>query len=151
MAFKRKAATFFDPTILRKLPVERERVLNADSLDISKATVARAFGATFGYDLAVDPGRYSGAMVEKSNMNCTHDGRVIAGPMEPRDLRPGKVYQKAIIPQSRNGFLIDYRVPIHGEQIPLVYVQHVPVKQRFSRRIYAQVDVAAPETVFSAE
>ena len=150
VAFKRKAATFFDPAILRKLPVERERVINADSLDIGKEAVARAFGATFGYELAVDPSRYSGAMVEKSNMNCTHDGRVIAGPMKPRDIQPGKVYQKAIIPQSQNGCLIDYRVPIHGEQIPLVYVQHVPVKQRFSRRIYAQVDVAAPETVFSA-
>ncbi|MEO0785275.1 MAG: hypothetical protein AAFY10_06215, partial [Pseudomonadota bacterium] len=43
--------------------------------DVSKSRVAEAWARAAGYDLAVDPRTFEGPMVEKSELNASHDGR----------------------------------------------------------------------------
>lgn len=131
VAFKRKDATFFDQGVLQTIPTSR--IINARSVDISKHAVGKAFAEVFGYLLEVDPLQYHGKIVEKADKNFTHDGRVLEGPMLPEDVRPGCVYQKEINNiADKDGLVLDYRVPIHGDQIPLVYLKYRPIEIRFS-------------------
>jgi hypothetical protein len=133
VAFKRKDATFFESAILKSIPVSANRILNARSVDISKRTVGNVFGDVFGYPLDVDPTRYEGEIVEKSDANAAHDGRIIQGPLFREDIRPGRVYQRLIDNASeQKGFVLDYRLPIYGDEIPLVYLEHRPLETRFS-------------------
>ena len=150
VAFKYKDATFTDPDILKVIPTDRSMIINGHSLDISKHAVGAVFAKVFGYDLEVDPTQYDGNIVEKSNKNGTHDGRIIQGRISPEDIKPGCVYQKAIDNESdKEGFVLDYRVPIHKEQIPLVYRRYHPIENRFSENAFVEVEETAD--IFSAE
>jgi len=61
------------------------------------------------------------------------------------------VYQKVIDNTSgNNGLVLDHRVPVHGDRVPLVYLKYRPVETRFSN-INTLVRLGAPETVFSSE
>jgi len=119
-------------------------------LDISKQRVGQVFADLFGFELDVDPLLYSDRMVEKSNMNGAHNGRILQGPISKEEVRTGSVYQKLIEgPSGRPGFFLDYRVPIHGGRIPLVYLIYRPAKNRFGDFEYAEP--VEPDTVFSKE
>jgi hypothetical protein len=58
------------------------RLINFGCNDISKTRVAAAFEIASGDSLSVDPLTFRGRMVEKSEANAAHDGRVIEGPMD---------------------------------------------------------------------
>ena len=66
------------------VPPVREcaRLVNFGCQDVSKTTVAEAFARAAGYTLRVDPTTYEGRMVEKSELNAAHDGRVLEGPLD---------------------------------------------------------------------
>lgn len=150
VVFKYKNRTVFDPAILDQVSVDRARIINAGSVDISKRTVGRVFAEIFGYPLDVDPLRYDGEIVEKSDANAAHDGRVVQGPLAPEDIRPGRVYQKVINSLSdRPGFFVDYRVPIIGGQIPFVYLKFRHFDDRFSN--YVDPEMKEPDEIFSSE
>ena len=42
------------------------------------------------------------------------------------------VYQKEIDNITGDGLVLDYRVPVHGNNIPLVYLKYRPMETRFS-------------------
>ncbi len=150
VAFKRSNATFSDKIRLGEVTLPRSEIINSGSSDISKQTVGKVFARVFGYELGVDPESYVGSMIEKSDANGTHDGRIVDGPLAPELIRPGRVYQKLINNLSfREGYFLDYRVPIHGGRIPLVYRKHRPVGARFS--VYEHADFKDPEDIFSGE
>ena len=44
--------------------------------------------------------------------------------------------------------VLDYRVPIHGDQIPLVYLKYRPIETRFANT-NRLVDLAQPQALFS--
>jgi len=44
--------------------------------------------------------------------------------------------------------VLDYRIPIHGNQIPLVYLKHRPIETRFANS-NSFVDLAQPQVLFS--
>lgn len=150
VAVKYRYATTFTPDELKSIPIaDRQRVVNAGSLDISKHAVARAFAEIFGYPLEVFPLEFQGQIVEKSNRNACHDGRVLVGPLAAEDIRPGRVYQKAIDNVLlEKGLVLDYRVPILGGTIPLVYLKYRPLEARFAN-INSLVELKTPEAVFS--
>jgi hypothetical protein len=151
VAFKLKDATFCDAAELQNISARANRIINVRSLDISKRAVARAFGEVFGYAIEVNPTQYGGRLVEKTNHNARHDGRVRQGPLAPDEVRPECVYQKAIDNTSdTNGLVLDYRVPVHGNRVPLVYLKYRPVETRFSNT-NTLVKLEAPEVVFSSE
>lgn len=125
----RLAVLWEDATHVTTSPIPGIRSLNAKCCDISKTTVARAFGAAFGYGLEVDPASYSGPMVEKSDDNGLHDGRIVQGPLQPL---PGRVYQRLIDNQADDRFVLDLRTPLVGGSIPFVYLKYRPIYDRFS-------------------
>lgn len=146
----RKNHTFADPAVLEQVSVPLSKVINGRCLDISKHRVGRVFAEVFGYEMDVDPLLYCGSMVEKSDANGAHDGRVIQGPISEEEVRAGSVYQKLIESRSdRDGFFLDIRVPIHAGRVPLVYLKHTPVGNRF--KDFAHTEFKEPGDVFSLE
>jgi hypothetical protein len=150
VAVKYRYATTFAADELKIIPATgRQRVVNAGSLDISKHAVGRAFAEIFSYPLEVNPLEFQGQIVEKSDRNACHDGRVLAGPLAAANLRPGRVYQKAInnvLPEK--GLVLDHRVPILGGTIPLAYLKYRPLETRFAN-VNSLVELKTPEAVFS--
>ncbi len=151
VAFKRMDATYFDPSTLDRVPVPRDRIVNGGSVDISKRRLDRTFEEVFGYGLEVDPTRHAGPLVEKANRNGAHDGRVLQGPIPPDRVRPDCVYQRLIDNCSdRPGWILDYRFPVYGDAIPLVYLKWRPVETRFAL-VNQRVHVGDPEAVLAPE
>jgi hypothetical protein len=128
----------------------RPRAINAGSFDISKQAVQRQFESAFGYPLAVDPARHLGPMVEKSDRNYTHDGRILAGPIAPGQVRDGYVYQRLVDTVDDAGFAVDLRTIMLGGRAVVVYRKHRPVADRFSSRNHS-VEILDPEDVFARE
>ena len=122
-------------------------ILNARWTSNQKARVAEAWAASASYDLAVDPVTYEGPMVEKSDANATHDGRVVNGPLRPSELVAGKVYQR-LIDNSDGDEVIDLRAPLYAGRIPFVYAKRRPIHDRFSNK-NSSVEIRETSEVFS--
>lgn len=149
VAIKHLRGTHSDSPLLDQLPIARDQIVNGHSIDVSKQRVQQAFATVFGYALAVDPLTHAGAMVEKSDENARHDGRVVEGPLEASAVDPAKVYQRLIRNESeRDGCILDHRVPVHGGRIPLVYRKHRRVETRFKNQ-NEFVELATPDEAFS--
>lgn len=123
------------------------RGLNYGCADVSKSRVAAVFEAVFGYPLSVDPMTTAGPMVEKSEKNGVHDGRIVEGPMSPR---PGFVYQKLIDTAGDDGACRDLRTPCAGGEPVLVWIKVKPAGRRFAIQ-NRKATLHAPDEVFSAE
>lgn len=104
------------------------RLVNFSCGDISKSRVAEAWAKVAGYDLTVDPLVFEGPMVEKSELNATHDGRIIEGPMAPL---PDKTYQRVIDNEIDGGLVEDLRCCIVGGEPTLVFRKRRPLSRRF--------------------
>ncbi len=122
--------------------------INRYCTDISKKHVSDVFADVFGYDLDVDPTTYRGLVVKKSDENATHDGELIECPIPAADVAPGFVYQKAVDNRrdDAEGFY-EYRVPIFGPTIPVVYVKYRPLDAQFKE--FNGADVVTPASVLS--
>lgn len=94
------------------------RVLNSHCTDISKERVQHEFAKAFGYELKIDPTKHVGQAVSKSDENATHDGQIITCPVPARE--PDKVYER-LVNNVHGDSVEDLRVPIVGDNIPLVY------------------------------
>lgn len=127
-------------------PMDRP-VLNRGCHDVSKRIVANVFAKAFGYSLDVDPTTYTGEIVEKSDANYAHDGRIISGPISADQIRPGYVYQR-LIQSIEDNDAIDLRTPIYGGTFPLVYVKRRPLSSRFSNQ-NSSVEVRSAAEIFS--
>ncbi len=125
-----------------------EFVVNGRHVDNQKARVARLWQKASGRALEVDPTAHEGPMVEKSDDNATHDGRVLHGPVTAAEIAPGKVYQR-LIDNSRGDEVVDLRVAFHGPEIPLVYVKRRPISSRFSND-NSGVEIAETDALFDA-
>jgi hypothetical protein len=109
--------TWFDPRHAARLPTD---AINRRCLDVSKSAVERAWAATAGYPLAVDPLTYHGPMIAKSEINGAHDGRLIEGPIAVRD--PALVYER-FIDSSHAGVVTCIRTPVIGDEIPVTMIK----------------------------
>jgi hypothetical protein len=121
------------------------RLVNFNCRDISKSNVARAFERVSGYGLAIDPATHTGPMVEKSEINAAHDGRVVQGPVSPQ---PGRAYQRLIDNEIGGGLVEDLRTVTAGGEPVLVFRKRRPVARRFANH-NASCEWAAPADVFS--
>ncbi len=138
-------STFCDES---KLPAIQINNINGHCKDISKEKVDKVFPQVFGYDLSVDPLIYKGKCVIKSNENAQHDGRVIECPVNK--LEEGVVYQKIIDNKFDENSVVDIRVPILGNTIPLVYYKFKTFEKRFTNDIF-KAELHKTEDVLSAE
>ena len=130
------------------LPEDRP-VVNRRCVDVSKGHVAETFERIFGYPLAVDPTTHDGPIVEKSDDNSAHDGRVLRGPLAPGEIRPGRVYQR-LIDATRGERAVDLRTPMMGGQVPIVIEKRRPIARRFEN-FQDVLLLHEPEEAFSAD
>lgn len=121
---------------------------NVGCFDIRKSVVSRVFEETFGYKLSVDPSTHQGPLVEKSESNGKHDGRLIEGPVaEPK---PGYVYQRNIENTFDGVEHIDIRTPVvGGKTTPYVFLKRRTRALRFTNDNH-RVDLAATDAMLSA-
>lgn len=123
------------------------RTVNFHCADISKTRVSEAFEAVAGYSLAVDPESYDRPMVDKSEINAAHDGRVIAGPI-PRE--EGRAYQRLIDNTVAGGMVEDLRTCTVGGEPVLVFIKRRPIARRFLNE-NTEVLLAHPRDLFTED
>lgn len=130
-----------------RLPTGDQKYINGRCVDINKTTIARAFEEVCGRALSVDPRTNSGLMVEKSEINGVHNGRIVQGPLASP--KKNQTYQRLINNLSEDGrFVEDLRAVIVGTRLPVVYRKHrIPTRRFESSSVHAQVQSA--DEVFS--
>lgn len=122
-------------------------LVNFGCTDISKSNVADSFERAAGYGLKVDPRTYTGPMVEKSEKNACHDGRIIEGPMEPAE---DKTYQRLIDNEIEGGLVEDLRCCIVGGEPALVFRKRRPLSRRFLNE-NAEVLLDEPKNCYTSD
>lgn len=142
-------STYITPEHLRKDATDLDRTINGSCRDVSKLRVQECFKSVFGYALDLDPTRYAGQALMKSNLNHTHDGRIIATPIPGTEVDDRYVYQKVLNNEAEDSYFIDYRVPIYGQEIPLVYKKYRPPRTRFMDVSHAEI--MAVQDIFSRQ
>ncbi len=120
---------------------------NFTCMDISKSHVARVFEEVFGYSLLVDPETTVGSIVEKSETNGVHDGRIVEAPLRPRT---GYCYQRLIDTRGADGWCRDLRTPCVGGVPIVVWVKEKPGAERFAIH-NRRARLRDPADVFSLE
>ena len=143
MQFDDKTTT----TNARPLTKPGARFVNLGCNDISKSMVAEAWERASGYTLAVDPRTHKGPMVEKSEMNGSHDGRIIEGPQDPAD---GKTYQRLIDNEIEGGMVEDLRTCICGGKPAIMFRKRRPLDRRFAND-NLDVTLDNPKNVFTED
>ncbi|MEO1040452.1 MAG: hypothetical protein AAFX09_13005 [Pseudomonadota bacterium] len=102
-------------------------LINADCPDVSKSAVGRVFQQVTGRALKVDPTRWDGPMVGKSERNGAHDGRIESGPRAG----DGLTWQRLVDNTAPDGCVEDLRCPTVGGEIDVVYLKRRPLEKRF--------------------
>jgi len=110
-----------DDRVLSNLAKKYE-IINYKCTDISKQKISCIFSKVFEYNIDVNPLKYKGLCVKKSNLNAKHDGKIIKCPI--KKIEKGFVYQKLINNQIDKYFIKDIRVPIFKDKIPFVYLKY---------------------------
>lgn len=123
------------------------KFINFDCRDVSKSLVATAFEKAAGYSLAVDPATYDGLMVEKSEINATHDGRIVQGPME---FIEGKSYQRLVNNEIAGDLVEDLRTTIVAGEPTIVFRKRRALQRRFANENSA-VRQLLPNDCYSAD
>jgi hypothetical protein len=156
LVFLWQDSTYVDP-LPAGLAGPQWTVVNSRCLDISKQHVNRVHEEVFGYSLQVDPLTYTGAMVQKSNRNGRHDGRVMIGPVACAN--PESQYQRvvenlqqneAFQPGTPSLTVCDLRLPVFGDDLPFVYLKVRARENRFSNR-NTLVSIAETASLFSPQ
>lgn len=124
--------THGDPGVLHS--IKDKVVLNIGCTDISKNKVDAVHHQVFGYNTFIDPTKHSGIAVRKSDTNALHDGEIIDCPIEKVD--PSSVYQLLLDNVFDENYVVDYRVPVIGGQIPLVYKKFKEHRVRFTNEVH---------------
>jgi hypothetical protein len=122
-------AFYFEDVTRGDPPRTALRQINARCTDISKSHVASVFEAVLSYPLTLDPQTAAGPIVEKSEKNGVHDGRILEAPLNPRT---GCVYQRLVDTSDPNGHSHDLRTLCAEGRPLLVWVKEKPAGARFS-------------------
>ena len=145
---KWKDATFSPRDhILRRLAAQNINIININCEDISKLYVDQVFHTVFGYSVMVDPLRYTGKCVVKSNLNAQGGEKIISCPIDT--IETGVIYSKLINNEVEDGMVLNYRVPVFKQVIPFVYLKKNTVKQRLNG--FISVQLAQVYDVFSED
>lgn len=130
------------------LPDTETKLLNAHATDISKMHVGRVFESVFDYPITLDPVKHVGSMVEKSDENGVHDGRIVTGPLcAPR---AGHAYQRLVDSTVRPGVTEDLRCVCVGGDVSVVFRKEKADARRFTTH-YLSTTIAEANKVLSLE
>ena len=134
-------------TAPRQTPTSKP-AFNTGCFDIRKSVVGRVFKETFGYSLDIDPLMHQGPVVEKSEANGKHDGRIISCPIEI--VKPNCVYQRVIENTFDGAEHVDIRTPIVGGKIPYVFLKRRSRELRFTNENH-RVDLVDTDAMLSPD
>lgn len=95
------------------------RCVNCGCSNTLKTEVERRFVEAFGVTTLVDPTKYVGEIVRKSNTQAAHDGVIINCPIDSID--DSKVYQRFF---GDGKIIYNFRVPIVCGEVPYVIIQY---------------------------
>jgi len=138
---------FDDRTVSNvQVPETSAKLLNARAVDISKAHVGRVFEQVFGYPLTLDPRTHSGPMVQKSDMNGVHDGRIVEGPLAIP--LPDCIYQHPVESFVREDVTEDLRCVCVGGVVVQVFRKEKETAARF-KASYLETALRDPVETFS--
>jgi hypothetical protein len=125
-------------------------VINERVVSIRKRAIDALHRQAFGYGAQVDPLRHRGLMVEKSDQNYKHDGRIIEGPA-PR-ARPDRMYMTLVDAVDDEGCQVDYRTIVSDSRMIACVIHRRPWQERFGMNSRAiELIYATPEEVFSRQ
>ena len=110
------------------------KIINRNCTDISKIKVDRVHQHVFGYNTCIDPLTYTGIALCKSDDNAKHDGEQIECPIPQPD--PRKIYQVIIDNTVSADEVVDMRVPVYGDSIPLVYLKYKKMNVRYTNVVH---------------
>lgn len=152
-AIKWKDATFSpnDYQLLHLLSRD-ENLINVGSEDISKSYIAKIFQSVFDYSIEVNPVTHTGSCVVKSNLNYKHDGKIISCPIS--QVESDVVYQKLIDARVEDNKILEFRVPVFKQLIPLVYLclkESLTEKRFLGYESFVSVQVTDTSEVFSED
>jgi len=112
--------------------VAYSHVINGNCTDISKQKLGSLNAEIFGYELDIDPTMYVGSIVEKSDENAKHDGRVVTGPLKQADIKDDCVYS-VLVDNVHDGYGVDLRLIYMNGLLDFFYEKRRPVETRFAR------------------
>jgi hypothetical protein len=145
---------FDDETISNIVPFltkdSRAKTINQNVHNIGKDYVGEIFEDVFGYSISIDPTKYDGRAVCKSDINGTHDGIEIACPIKPSEVMPGCAYQRLVDSTFNGKSSEDLRIAYVFGEIALVYHKHKALDKRFGTN-YLSTDVKLATDVFSSD
>lgn len=142
-------ATFREKDDILETIGSSKKVLNSECLDISKNHTGKVFENIFGYPLLLDPFTHLGKCVKKNNLNASKvDTEIVQCPV--KEIEDGYVYLKLIDAQLDDNIVIDYRISIIGNSIPLLYLKKKPLKQRFLNDA-VEITLHSPDEFLSKE
>lgn len=124
---------------------ESMHVVNLHGNDISKTHVDTVMQDVFGYGLGVDPLTTRGPLLEKSDLNALHDGRIIKGPISA--LAAGRVYQRIVRGKLVGDVVEEIRVPVVGHRVPFVYLKYKRADDPLALSVRGTI--AEPSTVLA--
>jgi hypothetical protein len=104
-------------------------IINKNIYDISKQKVDLMHLDVFSYNTFVDPTKYTGRCVVKSNENAVHDGVEIQCPIVTKD--ESKVYQ-IVIDNQEGSLFVDFRVCVMKSDIVIIYKKYKIPELRFT-------------------
>lgn len=145
---------FWQDTTFRRIDekihitIKNDNIINRHCHDISKLHVEQCFKKIFGYGIKINPYTYKGKCVRKSNLNASHDGKIIDCPITHSE--NGYIYQKLLDNKINTATVQDIRVPICGNTIPFVYLKYRGIQKRFSNENIL-VQLADTTNCFSIE
>lgn len=108
---------------------EKGPVINLKCTDISKSLVEKVFNEVFGYSSVVNPKTFTGLMVKKNEINASHDGIIVQGPLSPDE---GFIYQKVINNEYDKHFVVDIRLPVINGKMIFGYLKYKSIESRFA-------------------
>ena len=148
LAVKWLDETYCEPDDTLNELVKKEYVINAGSLDISKTYISDKFEQVFGYALSINPLKFHGPCLCKSEVNALHDGEIVYCPVE--SLKKGYVYQKLVNNEYDEEWVLDYRVPVFNGMVPFLFYNFRHMSNRFQRG-RLETEIVETDEVFSGD
>lgn len=126
----------------------KKKVVNLHSRDISKIYIDKVHQEIFKYSTQVDPSTYQGKIVQKSDVNALHDGKILEAPVP--SLGDDYIYQILIDNQYSEDLVLDLRVVVVGKVLDFTYLKYRAINERFLNTT-TNTEVVETKAIFSAE
>lgn len=108
-------ATFFSLGLLEVLYEIRSEIINVKCLDLSRKLVGEKFAEVFNYPLNLDPSKYTGKIIKRSNILGFDAPEILTAPFNLKHADQDFVYQKFIETQATS-----LQAVICGDRLPFV-------------------------------